>query len=63
MDGFGPAKVRKCLKCDQDFRSEGPANRLCPKCNIENAKMCPPRYEILLQENTGPGGVSKGKGL
>jgi len=25
--------MRKCLGCDHDFLSEGPWNRICPKCS------------------------------
>lgn len=27
---------RRCLKCSKRFRSEGPWNRLCDKCNASN---------------------------
>lgn len=29
-----PAKLRRCLKCETDFESDGPHNRLCPKCGL-----------------------------
>jgi len=25
-------KKRRCLRCDQHFKSEGPWQRLCPEC-------------------------------
>lgn len=28
------AKLRRCLKCETEFESEGPHNRLCPKCGL-----------------------------
>lgn len=31
----GPQK-RSCLKCDRDFASQGPANRICPHCRLLN---------------------------
>ena len=31
--------VRKCLKCDIEFKSKGIGNRLCKKCNIENFRV------------------------
>jgi hypothetical protein len=29
-------KIRNCLKCDREFRSCGPENRLCGRCNFLN---------------------------
>lgn len=26
-------RVRTCLMCGKDFKSEGPHNRRCPRCN------------------------------
>jgi tRNA(Ile2) C34 agmatinyltransferase TiaS len=26
-------KTKKCLKCDKDFKSAGPQNRVCKGCN------------------------------
>ena len=26
------SEVRTCLKCNRDFYSYGPHNRICPKC-------------------------------
>ena len=37
---FKPEKrLRRCLKCDQDFVSEGPDNRLCDRCRKENGRI------------------------
>jgi len=33
---IGDGKFRVCLKCDEPFRSRGPGNRICSKCNAEN---------------------------
>ena len=30
------ARMRVCLKCQQEFFSAGPGNRSCKKCNREN---------------------------
>lgn len=30
------AVVRSCLRCRQEFKSLGPANRICEKCNEKN---------------------------
>jgi Zn finger protein HypA/HybF involved in hydrogenase expression len=30
------AKIRTCLKCSGEFKSTGPGNRLCPKCQATN---------------------------
>jgi hypothetical protein len=30
------ARMRVCLKCQQEFFSTGPGNRICKKCNREN---------------------------
>ena len=32
-------KDRTCLKCGQAFLSNGPQNRICPKCTRINAKL------------------------
>lgn len=31
-------KIRQCLKCDKDFKSEGSGNRICSDCNISNLR-------------------------
>lgn len=31
-------KVRQCLRCDDDFVSVGPHNRLCDDCRIVNTR-------------------------
>ena len=36
------AKPRICLSCDKTFLSEGPWNRICPRCSERNASL-PPR--------------------
>lgn len=41
---------RKCLKCDKQFLSEGPANRLCGRCNDDNRKHAAQRVEFILPE-------------
>lgn len=28
--------IKKCLKCQKDFRSDGPGNRLCNYCRNRN---------------------------
>ena len=30
------ARMRVCLKCQREFFSSGPGNRICKKCNREN---------------------------
>ena len=30
---------RKCMKCQQDFKSLHNANRLCSRCNKENSEL------------------------
>ena len=34
-------KYRRCLKCNTRFWSEGAHNRLCARCNRENAGLHP----------------------
>lgn len=46
-----PAK-RECLKCGTRFKSAGPANRICPKCNASNLTAYLPRSAPT------PGGLS-----
>jgi len=36
-DAAPPARTRTCLKCGDDFTSEGPWNRVCAKCKISQA--------------------------
>ena len=45
---------RKCLKCDKEFNSVGPANRICPKCGEVNAKIrIPPRDPNTKETGSG----------
>jgi len=30
-------KSRRCLKCNAEFESEGPHNRICPRCKTQSA--------------------------
>lgn len=32
-------EIRRCLKCDREFRSTDKFNRLCAKCNKENQRV------------------------
>lgn len=32
-------KIRSCLRCDKEFKSEGPSNRICPHCSMVNASV------------------------
>lgn len=43
-------KVRRCLKCPKNFRSEGPHNHLCERCAEQNRH---------LDDNTGYRVISK----
>lgn len=46
------AKERTCLKCNRPFKSSGPGNRICKRCNQLNARL--PRYtEEQLQKQRG----------
>lgn len=46
------AKKRTCLKCNRLFNSEGPANRICPRCQKINDRL--PRFtEAQLQKQRG----------
>ncbi len=40
-------KERKCLKCQADFNSSGPGNRICPACTNANrackSRIIPPK--------------------
>lgn len=40
------ATWRVCLRCDNDFMSEGPGNRVCPPCTIANAKVGTPACRV-----------------
>jgi phage FluMu protein Com len=45
-------KKRTCLKCNKLFNSEGPANRICPRCQRINSQL--PRFtEAQLQQQRG----------
>lgn len=45
-------KERTCLKCNRPFKSWGPGNRICKRCNQLNARL--PRYtEEQLQKQRG----------
>lgn len=32
-------EMKSCLKCDYEFESEGPHNRLCPRCRKEKIQV------------------------
>lgn len=34
-------KFRSCLKCQQEFVSSSPGNRICSRCSAENAELSP----------------------
>lgn len=38
--------VRKCLRCERPFSSEGPHNRLCEACREANAEMLDPQAAL-----------------
>lgn len=43
MPSSSEAKKRVCLRCDREFHSTGPGNRLCPRClrdteNVRNVR-------------------------
>ena len=44
-DVVGPAngELRKCLKCQGDFSSTGPGNRICRRCTYINNQQCASR--------------------
>ncbi len=43
------ARKRSCLKCDKAFDSDGPANRICPKCQRGNARIAISEGELEAQ--------------
>jgi Holliday junction resolvase RusA-like endonuclease len=43
------AKPRSCLKCGVTFASNGPANRICPKCQQANARIAISDEELEAQ--------------
>ena len=40
-------KNRSCLRCKKKFLSEGPYNRICTKCNLNNEKIMAARYPLI----------------
>jgi len=52
LTGVSPLRqTRTCLKCNGEFLSDGPGNRICPPCTVENKKKygCPPDAVIAVQ--------------
>ena len=45
-------KQRTCLKCNKLFKSVGPGNRICRRCQLINARL-PPLSEEQLQKQRG----------
>ena len=45
-------KKRTCLKCNRLFDSEGPGNRICPRCRQINARL-PQFTEAQMQQQRG----------
>lgn len=50
-------KIRSCLMCGKNFKSEGPHNRRCPRCNyiLEHAREGT-YYEPRIYSLEGKGG-------
>lgn len=46
------ATKRTCLKCNKLFDSEGPGNRICPRCRQVNARL-PKFTEAQMQKQRG----------
>lgn len=42
------AGTRPCLKCKNDFWSEGKGDRICPNCETNNARTYQPPYVVGL---------------
>lgn len=36
LESDAQRKMRPCLKCKHDFMSDGPSNRICHRCTINN---------------------------
>ena len=55
MSFFGPKVLtrRNCLKCGQTFNSEGPGNRICPKCNADNKTLVVTKIVIVESHRKG----------
>lgn len=52
-------KLRVCLKCQKEFYSAGPWNRICPKCTSINhqqhvSRFVPPPSNYDRKEAEGP---------
>ena len=43
---IGLKKKRTCLKCENQFLSKGPYNRICEKCGLMNERVSPSAYYI-----------------
>lgn len=48
-----PETLRKCLKCNQPFRSYSKANRICEPCNLDNKQLA--HYERRAQLSSSIG--------
>jgi DNA-directed RNA polymerase subunit RPC12/RpoP len=56
-----PTKVyRKCLKCQKNFRSESPTNRICVICSADNEKYTASR--VIRVVNNSLNGVDRLEG-
>ena len=44
------ARDRVCLKCNKTFFSQGPANRICPRCHKLNWKLAQMPDRMLQSE-------------
>jgi len=42
------SKMRNCLKCNNQFYSEGIGNRICEYCNTENTNLSPSNQAVKL---------------
>jgi hypothetical protein len=50
--------TRLCLSCNQEFLSEGPWNRICPRCSERNVAV-PPRAQAAHVGSTSDRGYSE----
>jgi len=53
VSSFVPKNKRRCLKCDQPFKSTGPENRLCSACARQNRQEGEDMYSIAYSGERG----------
>ncbi len=58
-DGKVQKRERICLKCEEQFPSKGPYNRICDKCSSTNERVASSTYAVRKNAPSEPNSLEK----